>query len=188
MNTIRLLAAGLALATVGIASAGPRLAIVSEGAITDRWAPAPDQPTLVAGYPAGAADKSRDVCVSIGYMIGADGSTSEFSELRSWTSADGDAVPDAAQLGPFVQNAAAVVSRWKYVPLGKAKPVYTAASFAFDGSKTQGEAAILAHCRIPDLAAFVKDAQGERDGILKDQERRQREANQYRGNGGPQVQ
>jgi hypothetical protein len=143
----------------GLAFAGGRVAIVDEAALAERWTPAPGQPHLVPGYPSNAADKSADVCVTIGYQVGSDGSTSDFSELKSWTSAHPDGLMAANEAEPFTQIAAAVVARRKFVPVGKPHAVFTSATFAFDGSQPLGEEAIRAHCQIEDLHSFVAQLQ-----------------------------
>ena len=179
MNVIRPLAGVAGILVAGLALAGGRVAIVSEGGFADRWAPAPDQPRVVAGYPSTAADKTRDVCVNIGYMIGPDGSTSQFTEMKSWTSGQPqDAMPDEKQMEPYVQIAAAVVSRWKYVPVGKPKPVFTSATFAFDGSKSLSEEGIRSRCFIGDLQDYVAQMQSkdqERGNLDKMREQRRRD-------------
>jgi hypothetical protein len=155
MNTTRLCLAAGGLLVAGLACASGRVTIVSAAALPEKWTPAPDAPKVVAGYPSNAVDKSHDVCVSIGYEIGADGSTSGFNELNSWTSGAPDGAATPMEITPYSQIAAAVVSRYKYVPVGKPHVVFTSATFAFDGSKTQGEAAIRAHCDIANLNDFV---------------------------------
>lgn len=155
------LAVGALLAAV-CASAASRVGIVSEHTLAETWIPAPDAPRVVPGYPASASESTGDVCVNIGFMIEADGKTSNFAELRSWSSATPDAAPPAKLAQPFVQSAAAAVSMWRFVPTkGKARPVYTSASFAFDRSRTQAAEAIRAHCRIEDLAGLIAHARSE---------------------------
>ena len=132
-----------------------RIDIVSEAQASTRWQPDPAHRRYVAGYPEAATDRTRDVCVSIGYLIKIDGSTSNFTEMKSWGSGGADGALTPAQAEPYVQVAALVVSRWRFVPVGRARSIYTSATFAFDGSKALGEAAIRDHCRIDDLRAFV---------------------------------
>jgi hypothetical protein len=139
----------------GLASAAARVAVVDEASLAQRWTPAPGLPHFVPGYPSNARDASADVCVAIGYEVGVDGTTSDFSELKSWTSAHPDGVLPAGEAEPYAQIAAAVVARRKFVPVGKAHAVFTTATFAFDGKHASGEEAIRAHCAIADLQAFV---------------------------------
>jgi len=144
----------------GVAFAG-RLPVVNEAVLPTMWSPAPGVPHYVPGYPDKVADKSADVCITIGYSVGADGGTSGFSELNSWTSAHPDGLFVGEESDPYTQIAAAVVSRRKFVPVGKAHAVFTSATFAFDGSNPLDEQAILAHCRIADLEDFVVQLQAQ---------------------------
>ena len=118
--------------------------MVSEHELSRYWNQAPDQPRIIAGYPDVAADRSQDVCITIGYLIGQDGRTSRFTELSSWSSAARKGRPTEKEVEPFVQIAAAVVSRRQYVRAGDSapQPVLTAATFVFDGSKTAGNETI----------------------------------------------
>lgn len=144
------------------AGASGRVGIVSEHRLAREWTPGPGHPHEVA-YPVAAADKSPDVCVSIGFMIQPDGTTTDFTELKSWSSASAEAAPSQAAVGIFVQSAAALVSRWRFVPTKpRPRPVYTSASFAFDGGHPLAPEAIRERCRIGDLAAFVARAQSSR--------------------------
>jgi hypothetical protein len=176
MNAVR---PGLAIASAllaGLALAGPRVAIVNEASLDQTWAPAPGQPHYVAGYPSNAADASADVCVTIGFEVGTDGGTSDFTELNSWTSAHPGGALDAKEVAPYTQIAAAVVARRKFVPVGKAHAVFTSATFAFDGSSPLGEDAIRAHCQIADLEDFVTQlkAQSKKKGDLDSEALHQR--------------
>lgn len=170
MNALRsCLLAGSILAA-GAAVAGP-IVIVSEQDLAQSWLHAPGVTLVVAGYPKLAGSLSRDACVNIGYLINADGSTSNFTQMKIWS---GDAAAGATpDLQPFVQSAAAAISTWKFVPAkGRPKSVYTSATFAFDGSKTQSVPQIEGNCRIPDLKAFVMEAKGKGKGSVA----RQRES------------
>jgi len=153
MNALRFAALAAALIAAGAAGAG-RIDIVSEAQLGQSWRPDPNQKHFVAGYPEAAADKSRDVCVNLGYLIKADGSTSNFTEMKVWSSGAADGTPSAEVAEAYVQLAAAVVSRWRFVPVARPRSIYTSASFAFDGSKSLGSAGILERCRIDDLPAF----------------------------------
>ena len=155
----------LALAGLGTAVAGDRVTIVSEGATAGAWSPAPSKVMLVPGYPASLADKGEDVCVSVGYLLNRDGTTSDFSLLRSWGSRTPDSVRGRAHLAVFAQSAAAAVQRWRFVPVQgsrtKPKPVYTAASFAFSNNPATDQTQLRARCVITDLADFIARAQAD---------------------------
>ena len=189
MNVLRICAAATASLATGLAL-GNRIDIVSEAQAPRLWQPDPGQRQYVAGYPDAAPDKSRDVCVSIGYLIRPDGSTANFTEMKSWSGATAGGVLGQAEAAPYVQVAALVVSRWRFVPVARAHSIYTSASFAFDGSKALGEAAIRDRCRIDDLPGFVAraksraDSRGDLNKARAERERAQREAVEPTGNGG----
>jgi hypothetical protein len=153
---------GLALA--GVALAADRVTIVSEGVSASVWRPDPAVPPMTAAYPSKIVDKTEDVCIGIGYLLKEDGSTSDYSLLTSWGSKDEAGAQPGGRLDPFAQNAVAVVSRWRFVPLdgGKRsalKPLYTAATFAFSSNPAADLEALRGHCTIADLPAFVAKAQ-----------------------------
>ena len=155
---------GLALA--GMAVAANRVTIVSEGASASLWRPDPAVPPMAAAYPSKIVDKSEDVCIGIGYLLKEDGTTSDYSLLTSWGSKGEQGAPADGRLDPFAQNAVAVVSRWRFVPLdgGKRsalKPLYTAATFAFSNNPATDLEALRGHCTIADLPAFVAKAQAD---------------------------
>ena len=157
---IAALAATLVLATP--ASAG-RVSIVSEAELGKSWSLTPETAVFVAGYPAAAADKAQDVCVNLGFKINPDGSTSDYTLMKAWSSGTSDAAALDKLSEPFVQNAAAVVQRWKFVPADKPRAVYTSATMAFRGSQASAEE-VQSHCRIADLATFVADAAARSKG------------------------
>ena len=175
MNALPRAALAAALLAAGAAAAG-RIDIVSEAQVAQDWRPDPNQRRFVAGYPESAADKSRDVCVNIGFLIKADGSTSNFTEMKSWSSGAADGILTPAEADPYVQIAAAVVSRWRFVPVARPRSIYTSASFAFDGSKSLGSAGILERCRIDDLPAFVALAKARADRLSRGVDQRRIEA------------
>lgn len=179
MNASRFCFAAGGLLLAGLACASGRVAIVDAASLADKWTPDPTAPKVVAGYPSNALDKSHDVCVSIGYEIGQDGKTSGFSELNSWTSGSADGAATPEEITPYSQIAAAVVSRYKYVPVGKPHVVFTSSTFVFDGSKTVGEAAIRAHCDIAnlsDLVAQIKAKSQDKGNLNTEALRRKRNA------------
>jgi hypothetical protein len=155
MNATRLCFATAGLMVAGLAFASPRVLVVSEASLAEKWTPDPTAQKVVAGYPSNAVDKNHDVCVTIGYEIGEDGKTSGFNELNSWTSGSADGVATPMEVTPYSQISAAVVSRYKFVPVGKPKTVFTSSTFAFNGSKQLGDDAIRAHCNIANLNDFI---------------------------------
>jgi hypothetical protein len=154
----------LGLASATGAGAADRPSIIDEGGAAAFWSPAPG-PKVMPGYPSTATDQGEDVCVSIGYLLNRDGSTSDFSLLKSWGANTPDSVKGRGKLTPFAQLGMAAVQRWKFVPAGggsaEIKPVYTAASFAFSNNAAADKAQIRQHCVISDLSAFITKAQEE---------------------------
>jgi hypothetical protein len=165
------LATAVALATA-TASAG-RVGIVSENDLAKTWTLTPESARFVAGYPAAAGDKGGDVCVNLGFMIQADGSTSDYTLMKAWSSTTSDKAELDRLSAPFVQNAAAVVSRWKFVPTGKPRQLYTSATMAFRPGQVN-PVELREHCRIDDLEQFVANAAG-RKGSRQADEMRTRE-------------
>ena len=154
----------LAVAAVMLAASGPagagRLEIVSEHRSGESWKPAAGVPRAAVGYPAAAADQAADVCVSVGFQIQADGTTSNLTGLNAWSSSAPDGRPGPKAVEPFVRSAAAAVSMWKFEQAkARPRPIYTAATFAFEGSGKLASDAIRERCRIDNLASFIARAQ-----------------------------
>ena len=166
-----------------------RMNIVSEGGTAKDWQPAPGEVPATPGYPGIIADKSDEVCVSVGYMLNKDGSTSDFALLKSWSAKhSGDEL--SKYVDPFARNALAAVQRWRFVPAPdnrKPHSAYTAATFAFSTNANADQAALRVRCQIENLPAFVAKAQADayRRGDLKkgemDRQRAQSTDNLYRG-------
>ena len=157
MNALRITVGCAALLLVGIASAG-RPTVVNEADVGASWKLDPAQKRYAAAYPSNAKNPKSDACVTIGYLINADGSTGNFTELKAWNSDTPERAPKPAETEAYVQIAAAVISRTKFVPVApKARPVYTSATFAFAGSQSQNGDAIRAHCKIDDLPTYVAE-------------------------------
>jgi hypothetical protein len=168
---------GTVLAALGGSAMADRITIVSEDKVAEIWIPALGTARVIAGFPTSSADPSQDVCVNIGFLINKDGSTSNFTQMKAWSSRtpDQEAKPELVQ--PFVQSAAAAVSLWHFAPAkDKPKPIYTSASFSFEGSKTLSGDQIRARCRIDDLQEFVAEAKRKSDSrgnLAKSQAERQ---------------
>jgi hypothetical protein len=156
MKFLRLaVATGALFATAALAYG--RITIVSEQDAPRSWTPTPEAKLIIAGYPRASNNTNRDACITIGYLIDKEGKTSNFVAMNAWSSVIGEGKASPG-LEPYVQNAAATVSLWRYAPVGKPRQVYTSHSFAFAGSKTLAEEDIRGRCRIDDLPAFVAAA------------------------------
>lgn len=170
-----LLAGALAGLCSATASAG-RITIVSESDSAKLWSPAPGVVQVRAGYPTTVADRAQDVCVNIGYLINANGTTSDFTQMKAWSSVSPGEEPKPELVQPFVQSAAAAVSMWRLASKSaRPKSIYTSATFVFSGGKSMSEEALGAKCRIDNLQAHVAQAQQAKYGN-RDSAREERQA------------
>jgi hypothetical protein len=136
--------------------AGEQPRIVNEGGIKDQWTLAEGATLAAPGYPAQFVERGDSVCLALGYAIKPDGSTSDFSVVKSWSS--GGKQPDA-YWDAFAQASAGAVSQWKFAPrpeVNKAQATYTVATMQFMGKPAMDGAELRGHCRIDDLAAVVE--------------------------------
>lgn len=165
LNRLSLPCALLIALPCASAVAADRMVVVNEGATAKTWAADPAKPRVVPGYPATFVDKSEDACVSIGYLLNRDGSTSDFTLLKSWGSRTPGSSEVQSRLDPLGQAAVAAVQQWRFIPAqgnrSRIKPVYTAATFAFSSQPGGDREAIRAHCIIADLPAFIAKAQAD---------------------------
>jgi hypothetical protein len=150
VNTTRiLLLAAMAAIALPVAAAD-RIPVAGEGAIGDRWSAVPG--TMFApAYPEAYAAEQEQVCVVIGYLLNADGHTSDFSLLKSWSSGS-NSRSRTEFWEAFASDSSRALSLWEFKPkpgVASPQPVYTAATFVFGpGNPAQTKA----HCAIPDLA------------------------------------
>ena len=183
----------------GLAQAqhGPKVRIVVEGGIGDKWMLGPGVTLAAPGYPAAYAARGDNVCIALGYRLQPDGSTSDFTVLNQWTDHAGQDDRDPDYFDAFAQAAAAALMKWKFVPRNGSTPlpVDTVATMAFAGDKAAGNlAALRQHCAIRDLQALFVDvrAHSARRGDLNRsqlektllmQTRNEMRANAARGSG-----
>lgn len=147
------------------AAAADRIPIVDEGALGTRWTLVPDT-ALMPPYPEAHAKDAEEVCLVVGYLVNADGRTSDFSVLKSWTSGNNsrgrkDFWEDFAGLS------SRALARWRYAPgdTVAARPVYTAATFVFGAPGAM--AATREHCAVADLGARLAELQHDpRAGVI----------------------
>ena len=155
---------GAFCATVATASlAADKLTILSEGESWQYWRPVPETMAM-PGYPSIIADKSDDVCISIGYMLKSDGTTSDFALVNAWSSMDERAKSDDKRFTAYAQNSLAAVQRWRFTPAvggnARVQQVYTASSFAFSTRGTDA-GQLRGRCQVKDLPAFIAKIQAE---------------------------
>ena len=136
-----------AIAAIALpASAADKIPVVNEPAIGDKWTLVPES-VQAPVYPAAFAAKQDKVCVTVGYVIGADGFTSDYALVKSWSSANTSS-RNTDYWGAFAQAATQALAQRQYAPKDGAKPVFTSTTFAFGGD----DEATKGHCAIADLA------------------------------------
>lgn len=172
------LAASLLFALAS-AQAGETMRTVDEADIHRDWTPVS---VVKPVYPPQLADRSRDVCVNLGYLIKKDGTTSDFVVVQAWASGQPGAEYAMDTLGPFAQSAAAAVSQWHFTPAPGASPnrvMFTSTVLTFPGERGTDADALRNRCQVKDLNAFVAKAQAK-VGRRGDSERAKLES-AYRG-------
>ena len=149
----------LALAAGSGAQAQDRVRVVNEGGIRGDWTLAPGTQLSAPGYPGAFAKTGDDVCVAVGYRIQPDGSTSDFSLLKTWSSRSGEGEAVEGYWYAFSQAAVAALQQWKFAPrpeVGKPTSVDTVATMTFTGLQSVDAATLRGKCKIEDLAAFLE--------------------------------
>lgn len=152
-----LVACVLTLVSLHVVAEEQRPRIVNEGGIKDQWTLAEGVPLAAPGYPAHLVEQGDSVCLALGYAIQPDGSTSDFSVVKSWSSSGTQ--PDA-YWEAFAQASAGAVSQWKFAPrqgVNRPRLTYTVATMQFMGTPAMDGAELRGHCRVEDLAAMVDE-------------------------------
>lgn len=130
------------------AMATGKIKIADEGKL-DQWSLVPGT-QLMPPYPEEYAGTPEQVCLVIGYLVNPDGTTSDFSLLKSWTSGSNSRTRNKfwADFGDMASRA---LAQWRYVPrdAASAKPAYTAATFVFGAPEMVADT--KAHCEVSDL-------------------------------------
>lgn len=150
------------LAVSGTATAAERYKIANEGTIGKDWALADGVKLSVPGYPAALAERGDNVCVALGYAINPDGTTSDFSVLKSWSSGvgTGDKEPANGYWDAFVQASANAVSQWRFKsrePGTTPRATYTVTTVSFNGKQAMDPASLRNQCAIGDLASIMQE-------------------------------
>jgi hypothetical protein len=143
-----LLAAMVAMALP--AAAADKIPVVDEGHLAEQWKLAPGT-QLMPPYPPAYAGDPEEVCLVVGYLVNADGHTSDFALLKSWTSGANNR-GRTRFWEDFGDLASRAVAQWKYMPAhaGASRPAYTATTFVF--GKPDAVMDTRAHCAVPDLS------------------------------------
>ncbi len=131
------------------AFAADRIRIADEGRIGDEWTLVPAT-QLMPPYPDAYAKAPEQVCLVVGYLVNPDGTTSDFSLLKSWTSGSNSSSRKDFW-SAFADLSSRALAQWRYAPKdpAAAKPVYTAATFVF--GTPDAAAATKQHCEISNL-------------------------------------
>ena len=141
----------LALAALSEAHAEDKIRIVNEGGIRDEWTLAPGTKLPVPAYPKAHEANQAEACVAIGYLLNADGTTSDFALLKAWSAAEPKRDVDGYWT-EFARDASDALARWKFMPrpeVASPRPVYTVATFMFAASN---QMELRKRCAIPNLA------------------------------------
>ena len=140
-------------------AAADRVRVVNEGGIRDQWMLADGVKLAAPGYPADFAERGDNVCVAVGYSIKPDGTTSDFSMLKAWSSSTAEKEPATGFWDAFAQAGAGALSQWKFKPrpeITEPQTTYTVATFHFMGKEATDAAGLRSRCAISDLASFVQ--------------------------------
>lgn len=191
IRTAVLIAVLSAMSASPLAHAQDAVRVANEGAIRDQWMLADGVKLAAPGYPAGFAARGDNVCVAMGYRIKPDGSTSEYTLLRSWSSSTGEKEPAAGFWDAFSQASAAALMHWKFKPrpeVAKPRAVDTVATMTFMGKQAEDAAGLRGHCKVDDLASLlerVKSDNAKRGDMNKhelDEQIRRQLQNEMRAN------
>lgn len=160
LSTCMFAAAGLATAA---AMAANQVKIVDEGRLPQNGITS-DSTFAPPGFPATLATSGDSVCVSLGYKINADGTTTDFGVLKSWSSSTEDERPKGSYWDDVINVSAQAVSDWKFKKADGSTlaPVYTAATFSFRGKQPMEASQLRANCLITDLTAHIQDIKSKR--------------------------
>ena len=167
----------------GLAHAQDNVRIVNEGGIGDQWMLADGVPLVAPGYPEQFVEQGDSVCLAMGYAIKPDGSTSDFSLLKSWSSSTGNVEPLEGFWDTFAQAGANALSQWQFKPRPEVdEPVatYTVATLSFRGKNALDAEALRAHCKVPDLEALVAENDAERARRYRSVQQRDRDSMMHR--------
>lgn len=159
---IHMLGISVLLASMPVLAGRP-VKVVDEGHLKEQGVTS-DSQFVAPGFPASLAKKGDSVCVTIGYNINDDGTTSNFGVLKSWNSSSGEELAPKEYWDDVVNVAAAAVSQWKFkaVDGGKLSPLYTAATFTFQGNAPAESLDLRGNCRVSDLTAYLQDLKSKR--------------------------
>lgn len=140
--------------------------VANEGEIRDEWTLAPGTRLPAPGYPAEFADSAETVCLAMGYRIEPDGTTSNFTLLKGWNSAEGEHEPSPGFWSVFAKAAAVALAQWRFQPkpeIRVPRRVETVATMTFMGRQPEEPAALRARCAIRNLADHLAQLKAEQN-------------------------
>jgi len=146
-----------ALGIVAPVFAGQSIDVVEEGGIRDKWMLKEGVPLTVPVYPVAFASRKEQVCVSIGYLLRADGTTSDFTLLKAWNSTSDDDEPMGGYWMAFAGAAGDALAQWRFQPRPEVKrpeAVFTVGTFVFGPGGAPP--ALRAHCKIANLSVLLR--------------------------------
>jgi hypothetical protein len=158
MSTRSLSIMGVLLLAALPVAAQQRIEVKNEGDIRDKWMLKEGVPLVAPQYPPALAQRGDEVCVSIGYLLNADGALSDFTMVKAWNSASGSKEPQPGYWAAFAEAAGDALAQWRFQPrpqVSRPQPVFTVGTFVF-GTKGQATA-VRDRCKIPNLVAHLRD-------------------------------
>jgi len=146
-----------ALGFVAPVFAGQSIDVVAEGGIRDKWMLKEGVPLAVPVYPPSMVSRKDQVCVSIGYLLHEDGTTSDFALLKAWNSASDNEEPVDGYWLAFAGAAGDALAQWRFQPRPEVKrpeAVFTVGTFVFGPGGAPP--ALREHCKIANLSAHLR--------------------------------
>jgi hypothetical protein len=149
----------------------PNYNIADEGGLAKDWTVAPGAAIVAPPYPAEYdTDDRPDACIALQYTVYPDGTTGDFRVLRTWKSGPVSRTEMRPFWLKFARAGVAAVGQWRFAPrdTSLAAPVTTVATLSFYGATVADARELRAHCRITDLAVFLRD-RDRRDTLVTHQ-------------------
>ena len=141
------------------ASGDDDIRVANEGGIGAWWQVADGASIAAPGYPGDALSGKHDVCLAVGYVIQADGSTTDHVVVNRWSDAGAG---EQIEWDQFGKAASLALSQWRFVPKpgAVARATFTVANFAFTGRGTPVDE-LRNHCKVDDVLDAVVVARHE---------------------------
>lgn len=164
---------------------------VNEGGIKDQWMMADGVKLAAPGYPAAFAARGENVCAAISYRINPDGTTSDFSLVRAWSSSGGNRKePEEGFWKAFSEASALALAQWKFKPrpeVTRPVPTMTVATMTFMGKQAEDVTLLRSRCKVDNLTATLKELnkyprRNDLDSVQLDANQRAQRANEIRAN------